>query len=147
MASWPVWQPSMVAPSCPVVAPKEERASPFKVILLHFKLAKPILFKKADFTTLFQTGSKKHGSFFMVYFLSPSAETTYKRFGLVVGKKATGTNVKRNLVKRIIRESYRLQQHSLTQKQILIVAKRNLKTISAQDLRQDLDTILAKIYD
>ena len=91
-------------------------------------------------------GRKKHGSFFIVYYYTPE-QGDFKRFGLVVGKKATGTNVKRNLVKRIIREAYRLQQHRLTHQQILILAKRDLKTVSAVDLRSDLDQVLAKVYD
>ena len=90
-------------------------------------------------------GRKKHGSFFIVYYYPPEQDD-FKRFGLVVGKKATGTNVKRNLVKRIIREAYRLQQHRLIDQQILILAKRDLKTVSAVDLRHDLDQVLAKVY-
>ena len=90
-------------------------------------------------------GRKKHGSFFIVYYYTPE-QTDFKRFGLVVGKKATGNNVKRNLVKRIIREAYRLKQHDLTHQQVLILAKRDLKKISV-DLRQDLDQALGKIHD
>ncbi len=91
-------------------------------------------------------GRRKHGSFFIVYYYTPET-SDFKRFGLVVGKKATGNNVKRNLVKRIIREAYRFKQHDFTQQQMLILAKRDLKTISAKDLRQDLDQILTKIHD
>jgi ribonuclease P protein component len=113
---------------------------------LRFTFPQTFLFKKADFSTLFKIGRKKHGSFFIVYYYIPE-QTDFKRFGLVVGKKATGNNVKRNLVKRVIREAYRLKQHHLGSKQLLILAKRDLKTVCAQDLRQDLDEVLTKIYD
>jgi ribonuclease P protein component len=108
---------------------------------LRFTFLKSLLFKKADFSALFKMGRKKHGSFFIVYYYTPE-QPDFKRFGLVVGKKATGTNVKRNLVKRVIREAYRLQQHHLAGKQILILAKRDVKPVSAADLRQDLDQTL-----
>ncbi len=89
-------------------------------------------------------GRKKHGSFFIVYYYTPE-QPNFKRFGLVVGKKATGTNVKRNLVKRVIREAYRLKQHDFTDRQMLILAKRDLKSVSAADLRQDLDQVFMSL--
>lgn len=64
-------------------------------------------------------------------------------FGLVVGKKATGNNVKRNLVKRLIREAYRLHQHELYHLQILLLAKKGLKGIDRKALRSDLEGLLA----
>ncbi len=64
-------------------------------------------------------------------------------FGLVVGKKATGNNVKRNLVKRLIREAYRLHQHELAHLQVLVLAKRGLKDIDRKALRADLEKLLA----
>lgn len=64
-----------------------------------------------------------------------------KKFGLVVGKKSTLTNVKRNEVKRIIREAYRHRQYALADFQVLVVAKKGLKPISAQRLREDLERV------
>ena len=115
---------------------------------MRYTFPKKLLFKKADFNTLFKQGKRRHGSFFILYHYPITITETVdiKRFGLVVGKKAVGTNVKRNLVKRVIREAYRLQQHAFSQEQILILAKRNLKEISAKALRQDLDNILKKAH-
>ena len=127
---------------------------------MRFTLFKKNLFKKADFSLLFKEGRKKYGSFFILYFRriqNPIAVIpaeagiqangmSIKQFGLVVGKKATITNVKRNLVKRVIRESYRHAQHDLAGFQVLVVAKKGLKPIESKVLRADLDAVFLQLH-
>ena len=114
---------------------------------MRFTLFKKNLFKKADFSLLFKDGRKKYGSFFILYFrrIQPIEVLDVKQFGLVVGKKATVTNVKRNLVKRLIRESYRHVQHDLTSFQVLVVAKKGLRPIEPKVLRADLDAVFLQL--
>lgn len=100
-------------------------------------LPKSFFFAKADFESMFKNGKKKFGSFFVVYFRPLESEHT-KRLGFTVSKKSTKINVKRNLVKRIVRETYRLKQHELAQYQILVVGKRDLKAADRIKLREDL---------
>ncbi len=112
-----------------------------------FTLAKACLFTTADFEFLFKTGNKKFGSFFVVYSCPISAENdaNIRRFGFVVSKKATGNNVKRNLVKRIIREIYRLNQYQLHNQQILVVTKKNLPAFDRVAIREDLCKLFKKV--
>jgi ribonuclease P protein component len=116
--------------------------------VLRFSLSSTRLFRKADFSALFREGRRKVGPFFVVYFRPLGALDLLKsprRFGLVVGKKATITNVKRNLVKRVIREVYRQQQHDLLDYQIMVVAKKGLKPVPAAALRAELLDLLEQI--
>lgn len=110
---------------------------------MRFTFPSHFLFQKAEFDLLFKVGKKKFGSFFVIYFRRIDAvdETHLKRFGLVVGKKATGNNVKRNLTKRLIRETYRLKQHQLTEFQVMVLATKKVKGTDRQVLRAELERL------
>ena len=110
---------------------------------MRFTFPPAYLFQKADFNLLFKVGKKKFGSFFVIYFrpLDGTERADFRRFGLVVGKKATGNNVKRNLTKRLIRESYRLKQHQLTQFQVMVLATKKVKGTDRKLLRAELDRL------
>ena len=56
------------------------------------------------------------------------------RLGLVVGKKAVPTAVQRNRIKRIIRESFRLNQQAIHSADIVILARAGLVSLDNHKL-------------
>lgn len=49
----------------------------------------------------------------------------YPRLGMVVSRRAAHRAVKRNRLKRLIRESFRLHQHQLPNADIVVLARKN----------------------
>ncbi len=56
------------------------------------------------------------------------------RLGLIVGKKAVPTAVQRNRIKRIIRESFRLNQQTIHCTDIVILARSGLVSLDNHNL-------------
>ena len=61
------------------------------------------------------------------------------RLGMAIAKKNLKRAVDRNLVKRVIRESYRLQQETLAGIDIVVMSRRGLPLHDKQRLRASLD--------
>jgi len=60
------------------------------------------------------------------------------RLGLAVSKKQVRTAVERNKIKRVIRESFRKNQHFLKGLDIVVIPQGSLKQESSQGLRNSL---------
>jgi len=82
------------------------------------------LLKKADFDRVFRQAAKSGDRFFTVLYL-PN-ELGYARLGLAVSRKSARSAVVRNRIKRMIRESFRLNQHSLTSLDIVVISRPQL---------------------
>lgn len=63
------------------------------------------------------------------------------RVGLVIGKKAVPLAVQRNRIKRIIRESFRLNQHLMHGTDIVILARKGLVSMDKQSLRNKAESL------
>ena len=72
--------------------------------------------KQSDFQKLFQKGKRAFSPSFTVIY-RPSEETT---MGISVGKRH-GKSVKRNRIKRLIREAFRLTQKEMQGKYALVI--------------------------
>ncbi|MFU8797656.1 MAG: ribonuclease P protein component [Gammaproteobacteria bacterium] len=66
-------------------------------------------------------------------------ELGYSRLGLVVSKKQIPTAVARNRVKRMIRESFRLQQEKLAGLDIVVIAYKALAGLESPALHLAVD--------
>ncbi len=95
------------------------------------------LLKSSEFQAVFDKVDKR---FFAPGFLALVRRNTlnHPRLGLVVPKKALTSSVKRNLCKRLIRESFRLQQQSLQGLDVVILVR---KELAQQDRHQTWQTI------
>ena len=82
------------------------------------------LTNKADFNRVFAQAEKFSDRYFTV--LVRSNDLPYPRLGLAVSKKVAKSAVVRNRIKRLIRESFRLQQHDLTGLDIVVIARSGL---------------------
>jgi len=91
----------------------------------------------AQFRALFRQSKKWGTRTFAVY--SHPNQLAYPRLGLVIAKKSTKSAVKRNQIKRIIRESFRLNQHQLGGLDIMVVAYRGMDGLDKAELRTTLD--------
>lgn len=87
---------------------------------------------------------KVHQPCFLIL-ASLSLDTNSKRIGLVVAKKKVRRAHERNRVKRISRESFRLNQHQLLGLDIVVMPKIGIDTISNADLHQQLNMAWIKL--
>lgn len=65
-------------------------------------------------------------------------QLNHARLGLIVGKKNAKLAVTRNQIKRIFRESFRLLQEQLPAVDMVIVTRRGIADLTANELRQEL---------
>jgi ribonuclease P protein component len=68
--------------------------------------------------------------------LSRPNDLDQARIGFVISKKNVRQAVKRNRVRRIIRESFRLNQHDLPAVDIVILARKGLGEMENQDVHK-----------
>jgi ribonuclease P protein component len=77
--------------------------------------------------------------------LARSNGLAYPRLGLVIGKKSVKLAVERNRLKRQIRESFRLNQNTLTGLDIVVVAKKGLGNLQNIELTQQFANLWQRI--
>ena len=101
------------------------------------------LLKRAQFLELSKKGQKIHTGFFIVVVLE--GKTQNNRIGITASKKI-GNAVKRNRIKRLIRESFRLRRENLSgNKDINIIVRKTLTTLSNKQIIEKLDKLFTKI--
>jgi len=64
---------------------------------------------------------------------------THPRLGLAIATRTFGSAVARNRIKRLARESFRLNQHALPAVDVTVSARDAARLASASDLRASLD--------
>lgn len=62
----------------------------------------------------------------------------HPRFGIIVSKKVAKKAVKRNRIKRIIREAIRLNMQVFPKKDFVIIVKRDISELKRQDMEREL---------
>ncbi|MFH1080007.1 MAG: ribonuclease P protein component [Pseudomonadota bacterium] len=105
--------------------------------------------KKRDFLAVYQQGVRNHSNHFTVIaHRNPSGK---RRLGITVGKKV-GNAVKRNRLKRLLREFFRLHKEQFPPAQDIVVmakwtkgARGSMSILSYRDLRLELLGLLQEI--
>jgi len=103
-----------------------------------------ILKKNYEFKTVFSKGKYYGGNFLEIFVVNTKNE--YNRLGIAVSTKV-GKSVKRNKIKRLIRENYRLiEQEIKTGKDIIILWKKNktIENATFYNIKNDLTEIFCK---
>jgi ribonuclease P protein component len=96
--------------------------------------------RRKDFELAFRNGSRRQTKNFTIILRPNGLE--FSRLGVTVGKKV-GNAVKRNRVKRYLREFFRLHKHKLPPSHdVVIIAKREAATLAYQDVREELAAVL-----
>src|SRR5690606_40785133 len=108
-----------------VVAPRAASASPSnkpeRVVNRDFSREKRLLTPR-QFKAVFDSPSGKAPGK-NVLLLARTNDLDHPRLGLVIGKKSVKLTVERNRLKRVIRDSFRLNQESLGALDIVVVAR------------------------
>ena len=98
--------------------------------------------RRSEFSALFKSGKRIHSEYLTVILSTNTSDV--RRLGLVVGKKVRKEAVRRNRMKRLLREFFRLNKHRLSASQdILIVARKDFSFMKYRDLCSKLEKVLA----
>lgn len=93
--------------------------------------------KRSEFVNLNRSGKRFHSRHFVVIIKKNDLGIT--RLGVTVTKK-TGNAVRRNRIKRVIREYFRLQKACFPQGcDVVIVAKKDAKKLDFGEIQRELD--------
>jgi ribonuclease P protein component len=95
------------------------------------------LHQPAEFRDVRRRGKKFADAFFSLSVLGN--HETYPRLGLSIATSTFGTAVARNRIKRLTRESFRLNQHSLPPVDVTVSAREAARLAKVSDLRASLD--------
>ena len=90
----------------------------------------------ADFQKVFTQPVKSTDRYFTLLAIKNQFE--YPRLGLAIAKKNIKRAVDRNKIKRITRESFRLQQHQLTNLDVVVLARRDAANATSIQLANSL---------
>lgn len=77
--------------------------------------------------------------------LARNSQLTHARLGLAISKKAVRRAVDRNRIKRVVRESFRLHQHTLGALDIVVLARRELDQKSKQQMHASLASLWPRL--
>lgn len=103
------------------------------------RLLKPKEFKQVFDQTQWRSGSPQ------LLLLATSNQQNQPRLGFVLAKKQIKLAVERNRIKRIIRESFRHNQHKLEAVDFVILGRKGLAELTSQELRTMIDTLWFKL--
>jgi ribonuclease P protein component len=95
------------------------------------------LHQPAEFRDVKRRGRKFADAFFSLSVLAN--HETFPRLGLSIATRTFGNAVARNRIKRLARESFRLNQHFLPPVDVTVSAREAARQASLADLRASLD--------
>ena len=102
------------------------------------------LLTPAAFREVFDAPERKlHQGHLMAFVRSSTC--AHARVGMAITKRKVPTAVARNLIKRQIREIFRVQASELENKDIVFIVKKPIKDLSSKELKNEINNILKKI--
>ncbi|TRW48748.1 ribonuclease P protein component [Aliidiomarina halalkaliphila] len=102
------------------------------------------LLTPADFQNVFNSPPVKAVSTQLTMLAKPN-DRNHPRLGTTVSKKVAKKAVDRNRIKRIMRETFRLQQHKLSGFDIIVIAKPGVNDLDNQALSDLLNYLWRKL--
>ena len=97
------------------------------------------LLKPAEFQAVFNDAVREANRAFTV--LAHFNQHGYPRLGLAISKKIAKTAIRRNLIKRIIRESFRQQQPMLISADFIVLTRQGVTELDRTQLRSYIDQL------
>ena len=98
--------------------------------------------KRKDYSRIYKNGARLYSENFLVL-IHPNEEGT-RRLGITVGKRI-GNSVKRNRIKRLLREFFRLHKDSLPAgADIVITVRKDVSARSLQEITRELESLSQK---
>ena len=101
------------------------------------------LTKSSGFRHVFKTDTRSVDSRFLV--LARMNKLGFARLGMAISKRNVKTAVKRNRIKRLVRESFRRHQDELTGLDIVVVSQKRINMSKNHELTESLDSHWEKI--
>ncbi|WP_201528454.1 MULTISPECIES: ribonuclease P protein component [Psychrobacter] len=102
------------------------------------------LLTSAAFREVFDAPDRKlHQRHLMAFVRSNTCDQP--RIGMALTKRKVPTAVTRNLIKRQIRENFRLQASKLENKDVVFIIKNSVKGLSNKELSNQINNIFKKI--
>jgi ribonuclease P protein component len=95
------------------------------------------LHQPAEFRAVRQRGKKLSDAYFSLSVVANQGSTP--RLGLAIATRTFGTAVARNRIKRLTRESFRLNQHELPPVDVMVSARDAARQAQPKDLRASLE--------
>lgn len=86
---------------------------------------------------MFQEGRKRPSCYFALYF--KKNDLAYARLGIVVAKRNVRKATTRNLIKRMVRESFRLNSVRQKSFDIVVVIYKPYSLLSKKEMRHEID--------
>lgn len=80
-----------------------------------------------------------------ILFLARESNTQQARVGLVVAKKNVRKAVERNRFKRLVRESFRLHQHTIEPLDIVVLSRPGVSDLDNQTIIKQLDNLWQRL--
>ena len=102
------------------------------------------LLTPAAFREVFDAPERKlHQAHLMAFVRSSTSDQA--RVGMAITKRKVPTAVARNLIKRKIRESFRIQAAELKNKDIVFIVKKSIKDLTNEELDLEINNIFKKL--
>jgi ribonuclease P protein component len=95
------------------------------------------LLQSSDFKTVFDHAPFRASHQYFLILARPN-KLDCPRLGLVIAKKHIRLAVRRNRLKRLIRESFRHQQQSLTGLDVIVLARKSMDEMDNSDITEQL---------
>lgn len=102
------------------------------------------LLTPASFREVFDAPERKLHQSHLMAFVRANTHTT-PRVGMAITKRKVPTAVARNLIKRHIREQFRVKSSYLENKDIVFIVKSSIKGLSNKELVNEINNIFKKI--
>ena len=96
-----------------------------------------------DFRSIFTEGTKTHSENFILY-VKPNS-LGFPRLGVSVGKKASASSVRRNRMKRVLREVFRGNKLAFTSNDVVFVIKNDVSDRKFSDIYSEIKKLAGRI--
>lgn len=98
-----------------------------------------------EFQVVFQSDLRVVSRYFVLYY-SPN-ENEYFRLGVVVSKRSVKSAVRRNTIKRLVKEIVRPQSSSVAGFDLVILARQSASSLRKEQYRPCIEQLLARFLN
>lgn len=114
--------------------------------MVKFRLPKQAkLLKTDDFSSVFNLRKRIANAYLVIRFKPNNLNRP--RLGLVVGKKTAKLAVRRNYMKRVLRELFRLNQHQLPSLDLVVQVQKKFQKTEFDQIKQEFDKLTQKLIE